>query len=497
MEGVAAEASSLAGHLGLGKLNVLYDDNRITIDGPTDLALSDDAVRRFEAYGWHVTDLGDVANDTDAIEAALRAEMEVEDAPSLVVLRSHIGYPSPAFTDTAAAHGSPFGDEEVAATKALLGLPPDETFFVPDDVVDHYRAAGRRGQEARSAWEQRMRDWDGDRAALDAALAGRGLAGWEAKLPTWQPGEQVATRKAAKAVLDAVVDVVPGLVAGGADLTGNTGTELADQAAISPDHPDGRQLYFGVREHAMGAVMVGMAHHGGLLPAGGTFLVFSDYMRGAVRLAALSGAHLVFVWSHDSVGLGEDGPTHQPIEHLASLRAMPDLRVIRPADANEVAEAWQVAIDHAGPTALVLSRQGLPTLAGTGGGGVASGAYVLRAADDPSLVLVGTGSEVAVCLEAADRLAGNGTEASVVSMPSWELFADQPDAYQSQVLPPSVPKLSVEAAATLGWERWVDEAVGIDRFGASAPGATALENLGISTDHVVERAATLLGGADR
>ena len=496
-EGISHEAASLAGHQRLGRLVCVYDDNHITIDGPTDLALSDDAVRRFEAYGWHVTDLGDVANDTDAIEAALRAEMEIEDAPSLVVLRSHIGYPSPAFTDTAAAHGSPFGDEEVAATKALLGLPPDETFFVPDDVVDHYRAAGRRGQEARSAWEQRMRGWDGDRAALDAALAGKGLAGWEAKLPTWQPGEQVATRKAAKAVLDAVVDVVPGLVAGGADLTGNTGTELADQAAISPDHPDGRQLYFGVREHAMGAVMVGMAHHGGLLPAGGTFLVFSDYMRGAVRLAALSGAHLVFVWSHDSVGLGEDGPTHQPIEHLASLRAMPDLRVIRPADANEVAEAWQVAIDHAGPTALVLSRQGLPTLAGTGGGGVASGAYVLRAADDPSLVLVGTGSEVAVCLEAADRLAGSGTEASVVSMPSWELFADQPDAYRSQVLPPSVPKLSVEAAATLGWERWVDEAVGIDRFGASAPGATALENLGISTDHVVERAATLLGGADR
>ena len=496
-EGISHEAASLAGHQRLGRLVCVYDDNHITIDGPTDLALSDDAVRRFEAYGWHVTDLGDVANDTDAIEAALRAEMEIEDAPSLVVLRSHIGYPSPAFTDTAAAHGSPFGDEEVAATKALLGLPPDETFFVPDDVVDHYRAAGRRGQEARSAWEQRMRGWDGDRAALDAALAGKGLAGWEAKLPTWQPGEQVATRKAAKAVLDAVVDVVPGLVAGGADLTGNTGTELADQAAISPDHPDGRQLYFGVREHAMGAVMVGMAHHGGLLPAGGTFLVFSDYMRGAVRLAALSGAHLVFVWSHDSVGLGEDGPTHQPIEHLASLRAMPDLRVIRPADANEVAEAWQVAIDHAGPTALVLSRQGLPTLAGTGGGGVASGAYVLRPADDPSLVLVGTGSEVAVCLEAADRLAGSGTEASVVSMPSWELFADQPDAYRSQVLPPSVPKLSVEAAATLGWERWVDEAVGIDRFGASAPGATALENLGISTDHVVERAATLLGGADR
>jgi transketolase len=493
-EGVSHEAASLAGHQGLGRLVYVYDDNHISIDGPTELALSDDAAKRFEAYGWHVDDIGEVANDTDALEAALRRAMAVEDAPSLVILRSHIGYPSPNFTDSEKAHGSPLGEDEIRTTKEILGLPPDESFYIPDDVLDLYRQAGRRGEQARRQWEQRRAD-AADRTELDACLAGRGLTGWESKLPTWAPGEKVATRKASGACLSAIIDVVPGLVAGGADLTGNTGTQIKDAAAMTPDAPGERQIHFGVREHGMGAAMNGMALHGGLLPVGGTFLIFSDYMRGAVRLAALSEAHVIFSWSHDSVGLGEDGPTHQPIEHLASLRAMPGLVVVRPADANETAQAWRFAVDRDGPTALALSRQDLPVLDGVDPEGVAKGAYVLRSEQDPALVLVGTGGEVAVCVEAADRLTADGVPTTVVSMPSWELFRSQDPSYRSQVLPAGVPRLSVEAGATFGWSEWVDASVGIDRFGASAPGAEALRNLGINADNVVDNARALIGAS--
>ncbi len=494
-EGISHEAASLAGHLGLGRLVYIYDDNHISIDGPTELALSDRAGTRFEGYGWHVDDIGEAANDTGALEAAVRRAMAEEDRPSLVILRSHIGWPSPKFTDTEHAHGNPLGEDEVRVTKAILGLPPDEPFWVPDDVLDLYRKAGGRGRAERQAWETGIEGWEGDRAALEACLAGRGYDDWWTKLPTWQPGEKVATRKASGACLQAAVEVVPGLVGGGADLTGNTGTVIKGEGVQSRDEPGGRQIYFGVREHGMGGTMNGMAMHGGVIPVGGTFFVFSDYMRGSVRLAALSEAHVIYSWTHDSVGLGEDGPTHQPVEQLAAVRAMPGLRVIRPADANETAAAWRVAVDSPGPTALILTRQDVPVLDGTAGHeGLTRGAYVLRPAadDDPDLVLIGTGSEVSVCLGAVDLLEADGLAVSVVSMPSWELFDEQSDDYQEQVLPSGVPTLAVEAATSFGWDRWADDSVSLDRFGASAPGAVALENLGYTAANVAARARQLL-----
>jgi transketolase len=492
MEGISHEAASLAGHLGLGRLVYVYDDNHISIDGDTALSYSDDAARRFEGYGWHVERLGEVANDTDALEAALRRAGDDDEAPSLLILRSHIGWPSPSFTDTADAHGNPLGDDEIAATKQILGLPPDESFWVPDDVAELYRAAGRRGRDDREAWEKRLASWHGERAAYEACIGRRGLPGWEDALPSWQPGDKVATRKASGACLQALADLVPGLIGGGADLTGNTGTVIDGHGVFGPDEPAGRQIYFGVREHGMAGVMNGMAAHGGVLPVGGTFFIFSDYMRPAVRLAAMSEFKAIFSFTHDSVGLGQDGPTHQPIEHLAALRAMPGLRLVRPADANETAAAWRIAVAGEGPTALVLTRQGVPVLEGSAGAPVERGAYVLADVDDPAVVLVGTGSEVAVCVEAARLLAEGGLAARVVSMPSWDLFAAQDDGYQNAVLPPEVPTLAVEAGASLGWDRWADDSVSIDRYGASAPGDVALANMGYTPDNVAERARQLV-----
>ena len=498
-EGISNEAASLAGHLGLGRLVYVYDDNHISIDGPTELSYSDDAAKRFEGYGWHVLRLGEVSEDLDALERALREAMAVDDRPSLLVLRSHIGYPSPKYTDTAHAHGSPLGADEVAAVKEILDLPQEE-FWVPDDVLELYRSAGVAGRSAREAWEQRavaLREREPSMADdFDACRAGRGQNGWANKLPSWSPGEELATRVACAKVLDAVLEVVPGLVGGGADLTGNTGTELSEAPVIERHHFGGRQLHFGVREHGMGSIMNGMASSS-LLPFGGTFFVFSDYMRPAVRLAALSGYKVAFVWTHDSVGLGEDGPTHQPIEQLASLRAMPGLRLLRPADPNEVAEAWRLHIDGDGPTGIVLTRQKVPVLEGTAElarDGVARGAYVLVEEDDAplELVLVGTGSEVSVCVEAGARLHEDGRSVRVVSMPSWDLFEARDPGYRDSVLPPGVPRLAVEAGSSFGWERWVDDVVAIDRFGASAPGAEALEKLGINPDNVVNRANALL-----
>lgn len=492
-EGISHEASSLAGHQGLGRLICIYDDNRITIDGPTDLSLSDDAAQRFAAYGWHVVDLGEAADDLDALEAGIRTAMAVDDAPSMVIVRSHVAYPSPGQTDNHEAHGYSLFDDEIAATKAVMGLPTDESFYVPADVVDAYRAAGRRGAAERSTWGQRVEALGSQRSEYEACLAGRGLAGWENKLPSWPAGESVATRKASSACLNAMADVVPGLVSGGADLTGNTGTSLSDAEPLNSGHPAGRQLYFGIREHAMGAVLNGAALHGGLVPVGGTFLVFSDYMRPAVRLAALSEAHSIFVWSHDSVGVGEDGPTHQPIEHVMSLRAIPGLRVFRPADGNEVAQAWRLAVDLDGPSAMILTRQNVPTLEGTStDDGVARGAYTLVDGPNPDVILVGTGSEVSVCVAASAALEEQGVAARVVSMPCWELFAAQDPSYRAGVLPPGVPKLSVEAGVTLGWERWVDLPVGIDRFGASAPGSVVLDKLGMNSANVAAQAAALV-----
>ena len=497
-EGVSHEGASLAGHLGLGRLVYIYDDNHITIDGPTELSYSDDAAKRFQAYGWHVIQLGEVANDTGAINRAIRRAMREEQRPSLIILRSHIGWPAPHKTDTADAHGSPLGDDEVRATKEILGLPPEATFYVPDDVLQLYRKAIPRGQRLRRKWEQQVDAWSGDRAELDACLDGRGLEGWETKLPSWEPGASVATRAASQDCINAVKDVVPGLIGGGADLTGNTGTHIKDPQQ-SRDDPAGRLIYFGVREHGMGGIMNGLALHGGVIPFGGTFFNFSDYMRGSVRLAALSEAHVVYSWTHDSVGLGEDGPTHQPIEQLAVMRATPQLRTIRPADANETAQAWRVAIDRSGPTALLLTRQKVPVLEGTSDGELERGAYVLVEADGPpDLVLIGTGSEVSVCVAAARRLSADGIRTRVVSMPSWELFAEQDEAYRDSVIPEALPRLAVEAAATFGWERYADEAVGIDRFGASAPGEIVLANLGFTPDNVAARARALVtrkGGA--
>ncbi len=494
-EGVSHEAASLAGHLGLGRLIYVYDDNHISIDGPTELALSDDAVGRFGSYGWQVIQLGESAEDLDALEAALREARANEDQPSLVVVRSHIGHPSPDHVDTAAAHGLAFDDDSIRRAKEVMGLP-DEAFHVPAEVAEYYRDAGRRGAPERADWNQRAKvALSGREAEWDATLAGRGLPGWEASLPTFGTDEKAATRVASQKVLNAIVDQVPGLVAGGADLTGNVGLTLAGADLLSREDRGARQIAFGIREHAMGSALVGAAQHGGVLPLGGTFLVFSDYMRPAVRLAALSGAKAVFVWSHDSVGVGEDGPTHQPIEHVMSLRLIPGLTVLRPADANEVAAAWKVIIDGDGPAALILSRQNTPVLEATAEraiDGVARGGYVVVDEDSPDVVLVATGTEVAVAVEAAGILRSEGCAVRVVSLPSWELFDEQGREYRDRVLPPGVPTVSVEAGVTSGWSRWADSSVGIDRFGASAPGALVLERLGINPGSVAETARGLL-----
>ena len=490
MEGVSHEAASLAGHLELGRMVFVYDDNHITIDGPTELTYSDDVPKRFEAYGWHVVQLGEVANDLDALEAGLRAGIAEENRPTLLVLRSHIGYPSPKVQDTAAAHGIALGADEVARVKEILGLPPVD-FFVPDDVLLWYREAGRRGSATRAAWDAQPKADE-----YEACLSGSGLHGWEQKLPTWQFGASVATRTAIEEVLTAVVDVVPGLFTASGDLTGNTGMQVKSLGTLTPDDARGRLIHFGIREHAMAATANGMAVSG-LVPCVGTFFVFSDYMRPAVRLAAIMQAKVCFVWTHDSVGVGEDGPTHQPVEQLASLRAMPGLRVIRPADANEVAAAWKVHLDGDGPTGLLLTRQKVPVLEGTAErapAGVPAGAYVFvpESAARADVVLIGTGSEVQVCIAAREQLAARGINARVVSMPSWYLFEQQSDEYRAGVLPTGVPTLAVEAGVRFGWERYADDVVSIDRFGASAPGDTVMRELGITPEHAVERALALL-----
>ncbi|MET0146702.1 MAG: transketolase [Ilumatobacteraceae bacterium] len=493
MEGVSHEAASLAGHLGLGRLICVFDDNLITIDGPTSLSNSDDVGARFAAYGWNVEYVGEIADDLDALEAALLAARADEDRPTLLVLRSHVAFPSPDWTDDAKAHGNPFKAADVSRTKDVMGIP-DDPFWSPPDVVAEYRATmAERGATARSQWLEALDGLDPDElAAWDAAWAGSGLKGWEDTLPVFPQGDEVATRVALATVLDACLPSFPGLVSGAADLTGNTGVKLPDSAGTQDaEHPGGRQIHYGIREHAMGAAAVGMAMHGGILPLTGTFFVFLDYMRPPVRLASLQRAKVVFVFSHDSVGVGEDGPTHQPVEHLATLRAIPGLQVIRPADANETAAAWRAAVDHTGPTALVLSRQDVPVR--TDGSAVEHGAGVVHdPSDEPALVIIGTGSEVALAVDAASQLTMDGIPTRAVSLPSWDRFAASGPGFQATILPPGVPVLSVEAATTFGWERYADDSIGIDRFGVSAPGAEVLTKLGINVDHVVERARALL-----
>ncbi|MXW61331.1 MAG: transketolase [Acidimicrobiaceae bacterium] len=491
-EGLSHEVASLAGHMGLGKIVLCYDDNHVTIDGETELALSDDAAARFRSYGWDVTELGEVGEDLDALEAGIRKAMSVADRPSLVIVRTIIGTPAPESSDTPGAHGYVIFDEEIAATKKLIGLPPDKSFYIEPGVVAQYREAGLKGSVAREAWQERVAAFDGDRASLESQLSGTGLPGWEESLPTFDAGDSIATRKASNVTLQALSSVVPGLSGGGADLTGNTGTVISDHGVFSAADPGGRQIYFGVREHGMGSIANGMALHGGSIPVVGTFLVFADYMRAAVRLAAISGAHAIFVWSHDSVGVGEDGPTHQPVEQVASLRAIPGLRVIRPADANEAAAAWGVAISSGGPTALILSRQNVPVLEGTSSGNVGAGAYVLVSADDAVVSLVGTGSEVSVCLAAAAELAAEGLVARVVSMPSWELFEQMSPEYRASVISQDIPSLAVEAGSSMGWHRWVDDVVSVDRFGSSAPGDVVMFEYGINPANVAARARALI-----
>jgi transketolase len=490
MEGVSHEAASLAGHLGLGRLIVVFDDNHITIDGSTSLSNSDDAVERFGAYGWHVEQLGEMANDLDALEAAIRRAMAVDDRPSLLVLRSHIAYPSPGLTDNHEAHGNPFTAEEISRTKAVIGIP-DEPFWAPPEVVSSYRArVAERGAAARLAWQARLDAWAGDTAEWASCWSGTPLDGFDAALPVTAQGEQVATRIAMVKSLAATLPFMPGVLSGAADLTGNTGVKLTGVENLTPQDHGGRQLHYGIREHAMGSASVGMALHGGVLPITGTFFVFADYMRPSLRLAALSRAKVVFVFSHDSVGVGEDGPTHQPVEQLMSLRLIPGLQVIRPADANETSAAWRAAVMHDGPTAIILSRQNVRVV--TDGSAVEPGAAVVVPEAHPAIVLVATGSEVALAVDAAAALAASGVAASVVSMPSWDRFSGLSPAARAAVLPPGVPTLSIEAGVTIGWERWADASVGIDRFGASAPGSVVLAELGFTVDNVVAQARALL-----
>jgi len=507
MEGVCAEAASLAGHLRLGRLVCLYDDNRITIDGDTGLAFAgEDVGARFRAYGWQVPPAVE-ANDLDAVEAALQEACAQDRGPSLVRVRSVIGYPAPRKQGTAGAHGAALGADEVRATKQALGWNPDLSFHVPDEVYARFATATVEGERIQADWRARFERWrarDPARAAeWERAWSGRPRPGLAAELPRFEPAQEskIATRAAGGRAMQAVARFVPTMIGGSADLTESVKTTFEGESAYSSASA-GRNVFWGVREHAMGAAVNGLALHSGILrPYGSTFLVFSDYMRPAIRLSALMGLRVVWVFSHDSPALGEDGPTHQPIEQLASLRAIPGLAVIRPADAAETAEAWRVIVEELdGPACLVLTRQGVPVLdrARLGGAdGLARGAYVLAGGGEPAeAVLVATGSEVGVALVARDLLSADGLRARVVSMPSWELFAAQDRGYRDSVLPPGVPRVSIEAAATMGWERWVDRSVGVDRFGASAPGPEVLARLGVTAQAAVDAARGLVDHGD-
>jgi len=500
MEGISHEAASLAGHLGLGKLVYLYDDNHITIEGSTALAFSEDVAKRFEGYNWHVQAVD--GHDRAAVDAAIRAAQAEVERPSLIICHTHIAYGSPNKQDTAGAHGAPLGEEEVRLTKEAMGWPPDAKFYVPDDVLVHYRTALARGGEAQRAWQARFaayRDAHPDLAAeWQRRQAGLLPEGWQAALPDFEPDQgPIATRAAGGKVLTALAQAIPELAGGSADLHPSTKTYLNFSPAVEKGTYGGRNLHFGVREHAMGGILNGLALHGGLRPYGSTFLVFADYMRPSIRLAAIMGLPVVYVFTHDSIFVGEDGPTHEPVEQAASLRIIPGLLTLRPADARETAGAWQVTVEHQqGPVALLLTRQKLPILAETDPGAVARGAYVLADAPQPQLILLATGSEVALALEAHALLAGEGIAARVVSMPSWELFEAQPRAYRDEVLPPAITaRLAIEAGVSLGWDRYVGpqgDVVGQDRFGASAPYKVLAEKFGFTAANVVARAKALL-----
>jgi transketolase len=502
MEGVSNEAASIAGTLGLGKLIYYYDDNNITIDGTTWISFTEDRGARFEAQGWHVQHVHD-ANDLGALrEATANAQAETQ-KPSLIVVRSHIGYGAPHAVDTAKAHGAPLGEGEVRAAKEALGWDPEKKFYVPDEVREHMNVT-ERGIELEDAWQKKLSAWSAKYPSLredwDQVHTGKPRAGWVEALPEFPAGEDVATRDAGAKVMEAFKRYTPTMIGGAADLVESTKTEFKGGGVFTATHA-GRNIAFGIREHAMGAIVNGIGVHDGMLkPYGSTFLIFSDYMRPSVRLSALSKLQSVWVWTHDSVGLGEDGPTHQPVEHYAALRAIPQLWFVRPADATETVGAWKVALEREdGPVALALSRQKLPTLEGTTREGVERGAYVLWESGEanglPDVILIATGSEVHVALEAAQKLDEQGVHGRVVSMPCWELFESQPSDYRDEVLPPEAKaRLSVEAGVALGWKQWVGDegdSISIEHFGASAPGAVVLEKFGYTADNVVARALAL------
>lgn len=507
MEGVASEAASLAAHLRLGRLIYLYDDNRISIDGSTDLAFTEDRAGRFEAYGWHVTRVSEVT-DLEAVDRAIQ-EAKDDPRPSLVICRTHIGYGLPTKQDTAAAHGEPPGEEELEGAKWRLGWPLEPSFYIPDDVSDHFLAAGERGARMRQDWEAMLDHYRVDHLSLfeqwKRTQAGELLSDLEERLPSFVPDAKgLATRAASGKTLEALASAIPELIGGSADLTPSNKTDIKGEAPFSVDYPLGRYIHFGVREHAMGSILNGIASYGGLIPYGGTFLVFSDYMRPPIRLAAMMGLRVVFVFTHDSIGLGEDGPTHQPIEQLAALRAIPRLTVIRPADANETVIAWSVALQNAsGPTALALTRQRVPTLDRSefaAADGLRRGAYILAdlGLDEPELILMASGSEVALAVEAGRQLAEEGVSVRLVSFPSWELFAAQPVGYRQSVLPEHLwARVAVEAAVPMGWERWVGgrgSVMGLDRFGASAPYQEIYRHVGLTVERLIETAREVMSG---
>lgn len=507
MEGVSSEAASLAGTLGLGKLICLYDDNGISIEGSTELAFTEDVASRFAAYGWGVLRVDD-GNDLDAIGKAIASAREDTARPSLVIIKTHIGYGSPK-QDTREAHGEPLGAAAAAATKKALGWPQEPAFLVPDEARAHMRLAVERGARLERAWHDLF---DAYRRAqpdlareFDEMLRGSLPEGWQRALPRFEAGSgEVATRDASGRIMDSLAGVVTNLVGGSADLGPSTKTILRNRPSFSRERCDGRNLHYGVREHAMAAITNGVALHGGLVPYASTFLVFSDYMRPALRLAAMMQTPSIFIFSHDSIALGEDGPTHQPVEHLMSLRAIPGLTVLRPADADETAASWQAILERRRPAALILTRQKVPLLRREGLGasdGVRRGAYVLFGDPGarPDIILIATGSEVHLALSAGEELGRRGVRVRVVSMPSWEIFEEQPEEYRKAVLPTGYPRLAIEAGVTLGWHRYVGErgaVIGLDRFGASAPGSVVYEKLGFSRERVMEEAGRLLGMGD-
>jgi transketolase len=506
MEGVSHEAASFAGHFKLGKLIGFYDDNHITIDGSTDLTYSDDAALRFKGYGWQVLHLADV-NDLDAIDEVIKEAKSDLTRPTMVITRTHIGYGSPKKQDTSAAHGEPLGAEEIVATKRNLGWPkPEESFYVPDEALTHWRKALERGSEAHSEWlmkhETYMSTYPNDAREFARRLEGQLPEGWEKNIKDFTAENgSVASRAASNTVLNQLVGVLPELIGGSADLTPSNGTAVKTWKNFAPGAEEMRYMHFGIREHGMGSIMNGMALHGGLIPFGGTFLIFSDYMRPAIRLASIMKQRVIFIYTHDSIGLGEDGPTHQPIEQLSALRAIPDITVIRPADATETAEAWKLALNKKdGPTCLVLTRQKLGFIDRTkyaSAEGVHKGGYVLADAPNgkPDVVLMSTGSEVALILEAAQKLSAQNINARVVSMPSLELFERQSAEYRASVLPDGPPRISIEAAHPMSWYRWVGSngvVIGLERFGASAPYETIYKELGLTVDRIVETAKGLV-----